>query len=307
MTQKFSPGRKLAGALKIGTFCSWNNVKSLSKQSYQQSFLAPLILSSANVTIETLQMGNPPDASTAYFLVPGAAPGQTARYPAVIVLHGHLSHASDLVGITTSTFVWPAALTLVHQGFAVLVPEVRWEPNNTRQETKLAFKLMLGGKTLLGERVADVLRHLDYLTRRPDVDARRIGAAGWSMGGNLALFAAALDKRIKVLYLSSCFGSFKSLLDEKAAMQTPDTYVPFLLEQFGDKTEAAILVKPRPILIEHGLQDAVEPFDLADQNANRLFKAYGNSAKTRLYFIVHRFGHKFYGAEIADWFSKWLK
>ena len=46
------------------------------------------------------------------------------------------------------------------------------------------------------ETVADLFRTLDYLETRPDVDARRIGMIGVSMGGQETWITAALDPRV---------------------------------------------------------------------------------------------------------------
>ncbi len=45
----------------------------------------------------------------------------------------------------------------------------------------------------------DMVRGVDYLCSRPDVDPNRIGAIGISQGGGLALAVAALDPRIKAV------------------------------------------------------------------------------------------------------------
>jgi dienelactone hydrolase len=50
--------------------------------------------------------------------------------------------------------------------------------------------------TPLGRAVTDVLTAVDVLSTLDDVDATRIGVLGHSLGGKLALFAAALDPRI---------------------------------------------------------------------------------------------------------------
>lgn len=47
------------------------------------------------------------------------------------------------------------------------------------------------------EQVADVRNGITYLQTRPDVDPDRIGVFGVSMGGAHAVYAAALDERIK--------------------------------------------------------------------------------------------------------------
>ncbi len=53
------------------------------------------------------------------------------------------------------------------------------------------------GCTGLGKWVWDAHRLLDYLSSRADVDRSRIAIMGWSLGGKMALYAAALDPRIR--------------------------------------------------------------------------------------------------------------
>jgi len=43
----------------------------------------------------------------------------------------------------------------------------------------------------------DDVRTVDYLLRRPEVDPRRIGCVGLSMGGLRSVHLGALDERIK--------------------------------------------------------------------------------------------------------------
>ncbi len=45
----------------------------------------------------------------------------------------------------------------------------------------------------------DLIRGVDYLLTRPDVDTTRIGMMGTSQGGGLVLAAAALDPRVKAV------------------------------------------------------------------------------------------------------------
>jgi hypothetical protein len=51
--------------------------------------------------------------------------------------------------------------------------------------------------TPMGKWIWDVQRVIDYLETLPDVDKTRIGIIGHSLGGKMALYAAAFDKRIK--------------------------------------------------------------------------------------------------------------
>jgi acetyl esterase/lipase len=62
----------------------------------------------------------------------------------------------------------------------------------------------------------DLWRVTDYLISRPDVDPRRLGMGGISMGGIETWLAASVDKRIKVIVLDISVQSFKwSLANDK--------------------------------------------------------------------------------------------
>jgi hypothetical protein len=50
--------------------------------------------------------------------------------------------------------------------------------------------------SVIGKCVWDVMRAVDYLETVPYVNAKGIGCTGWSYGGHVTLFAAALDQRI---------------------------------------------------------------------------------------------------------------
>jgi carboxymethylenebutenolidase len=54
---------------------------------------------------------------------------------------------------------------------------------------------------------------VDYLARRPDVDAQRIGVVGWCMGGGLALQLAVHEPR-----LAACIVNYGALVTDPAAI-----------------------------------------------------------------------------------------
>ncbi len=103
----------------------------------------------------------------------------------------------------------------------------------------------------------DVLRGLDYLRTRPEVDARRLATVGTSQGGALALAAAALDADVRacvahVPYLCDLARSpaFAHLpLQHPAAQQVLDYFDPVQL--------AAWIYCPT--LISSGGQDHTSP------------------------------------------------
>jgi dienelactone hydrolase len=106
-----------------------------------------------------------------------------------------------------------------------------------------AFEL---GRHVIGYEVQKVRALVDALERECRDSGREpcVGTFGYGEGGAIALYAAALDPRIKVACVSGYFG------DRNDAWRQPvDRNVFGLLEQFGD-AEVASLIAPRLLVIE---------------------------------------------------------
>ncbi|MBI4064496.1 MAG: dienelactone hydrolase family protein [Elusimicrobia bacterium] len=302
-----TPRKKLWRTLGIAGDIAGQEVLEAEDDFCRAPLYWPLVLPQANLNCSRLRMNLEGKPAGAYYLVAKQPADQTPeRRPAVVILHGHLSQASDLVGTTTSTMVWPVARLMAHHGFAVLAPQDRWDSDYPLKESRHALRLLVTGKALAGERTADALRWIRYLKERPDIDPKRIGVMGWSMGGDIALYASALEPGVKMVYLSSTMSSFYDLTAVGSALQTADNYVPSVLKNFTDKVAIAALIYPRPFLIEHGTNDEVRPFERADHDAHYLIEIYGSKAPSRLYFLSHQFSHKFYGGRAVLWFQQWL-
>jgi pimeloyl-ACP methyl ester carboxylesterase len=65
----------------------------------------------------------------------------------------------------------------------------------------------------LSSEIEDLGAILDYLLRRPEVDPRKVGALGLSMGGVVALARAAADGRIRFVVTWSAPASFQMLVE----------------------------------------------------------------------------------------------
>ncbi len=76
-------------------------------------------------------------------------------------------------------------------------------PNRIPNEGYLTWFTMWLGKPLIGGQVFDVLRALDYLRSRSDVPAETISLMGDGPHGVLALFAGALDDRVRRVALAT--------------------------------------------------------------------------------------------------------
>jgi dienelactone hydrolase len=126
------------------------------------------------------------------------------------------------------------------------------------KETTLAKSMTLMGTTWPGIVAWDDMRTVDYLASRPEVDGRRIGCLGISMGGYRAMFLTALDERVR----AGCVAGFMSAV-RPMLRQHIDTHswVHFLpgLHQHLDWPDLAALAAPRDLLVLQCSRDRLFP------------------------------------------------
>ncbi|PYR36895.1 MAG: hypothetical protein DMF93_19035 [Acidobacteria bacterium] len=108
------------------------------------------------------------------------------------------------------------------------------------------FSLILG-RPLLGGQVYDTLRALDYLRSRPDVSGA-VSLVGDGPHGVIALYAAALDERVRGVALRQTVTDYRSLAVAERYTQPFGIYAYGLLGEF-DLPEVAGAVAPRSVLL----------------------------------------------------------
>ena len=86
------------------------------------------------------------------------------------------------------------------------------EKGGAGEQSASKFNLWVG-RTLWGMMLRDDLMALDYLASRPEVDARRIGVTGMSMGATRSWWLMALDERIKTAVAVACLTRYQNLID----------------------------------------------------------------------------------------------
>ena len=96
--------------------------------------------------------------------------------------------------------------------------------------TELRAELV--GKTLLGMRVDDVIRAVDYLAARTDVDPNNITVVASGHMGLVALHAAVLDKRLKHITVDHVLESYASLLRAPMPLDAPQDILPGVLLKY---------------------------------------------------------------------------
>ena len=98
---------------------------------------------------------------------------------------------------------------------------------------------------------ADVIRGIDYLRSREDIDGEQIAIAGTSQGGGIALAVAALDPRIKAVVAHVPF-----LCDVRRAARTEGSLIKKLLDagRMNDEVHLRVLEYFDPLQLATALE-----------------------------------------------------
>jgi cephalosporin-C deacetylase-like acetyl esterase len=105
----------------------------------------------------------------------------------------------------------------------------------------LSLRADLVGRTLLGMRVDDAIRAVDYLAARSDVDHSKITATGSGHMGLVLLHTAVLDPRLKDITIDHVLTSYRSLLDAPLPIGAPEDILPGVLLRYDIPDLASIL------------------------------------------------------------------
>lgn len=248
----------------------------------------------------------------AYFTKPKNSKG---KIPVILFNHSHFGQ----YGVGKDEFLKgrkemqspPYALALARAGYGGLCIDA-WAFGERHGLSEMeVFKDMLWkGQVMWGMMVYDNLRALDYLNSREDVDNKRIGTMGMSMGSTMSWWLAALDERIKVCVDLCCLTDFQSLIEEKGLnLHGIYYYVPDLLNHF---TTAQIngLISPRPHFGLAGKLDPLTPqkgLEKIDKALKEIYKK--DSAADAWQLKIYDVGHLETAEmrqDIMDFFKKWL-
>ncbi len=244
-------------------------------------------------------------------------PGTPTPHPAVLCVHQHhrqfhlgKSEPAGLAGDPEQCY----ARELAERGYVTLAPdaiafEERQHPvlHGQDYERFEANKRLTEGSCLQAKMLWDLMRAVDYLAGRREVDPRRIGCLGHSLGGQETLFLCAMDRRVAVGVSSCGFSSYRALFDG-AINHNFAAYVPGLL-QYGDLDRVLGLVAPRPFLALAGKDDPLFPLAGVRATVRAARGAYAE-ATHRLRLRVFPGGHAFSSPmrEAAyAWLDRWLR
>jgi hypothetical protein len=153
---------------------------------------------------------------------------------------------------------------------------------NGKLGEEYAFKLMLWrGQVLFGMMMFDEFRALDYLASRSEVDIRRLGVLGMSMGATKAWWLAALDPRLKLCMDVCCLTDYDELIRTHGLKEHGIYYyVPSLLKSF-QTADINELIVPRAHLSVNGRQDPLTPpagVEKVREHLLPLYREHGNES-----------------------------
>jgi dienelactone hydrolase len=165
--------------------------------------------------------------------------------PLLVALHGHEAgwgqadqnaftegHADDFMAY------------FAKQGWAVLQPATM---NHTLQHSTW---------TLQGEWTWDSMVAIDYALTEPSISRERVAVCGLSTGGHLAMNLLAIDERVKAGVVGCVLSTWNHYECRFRIPPHCDCGIHHQLSSVLEPCDWAALAAPKPVLFQHGRQDA---------------------------------------------------
>jgi len=160
------------------------------------------------------------------------------------------------------------------------------------------------GRTLMGERLWDLMRCVGYLTIRKEVDARRIGCAGLSLGGEMVMWLGAMDQRLG----ANVSSGFLTRMDQMEKNHCMCWKFPGL-RQLVDFADIYAMIAPRALLCQNGWKEPPSqfPVPLAREALKEIKPIYADFKRSEnLVHVAHKAGHAIDLPTLLAFFDKHL-
>ena len=229
----------------------------------------------------------PGAAVLAYLLTPK---DRQPPYATMVCVPGHGRGVDDIVGIddqgrdrtNKDGYQHDFAIQVVEHGMAAVAIEpmafgCRRDPKTKKKGLGAsacqpsAGAALLFGQTMIAWRVWDVMRAVDWIETRRELDAKRVGVMGISGGGTCTTFSAALEPRLRVAMISGYLNIFRDCI--LSLSHCMDNYIPGILN-YAEMYDVAALIAPRPLFVESGEKDEIFPIAASRESFARVKKVY---------------------------------
>ena len=199
-------------------------------------------------------------------LLPKDIPDDEKR-PLVVCQHGLEGTPLDTISREPQPFAYYQAFSeeLVKRGFIVYAPQ---NPYRGGDRFRVLQRMLNPLKrSLFSVIIAQHEQTLDWLATLPNVDSKRMAFYGLSYGGKTAMRVPPLVDRY---YLSICSGDFTdwprtiaSNEERFSYLFTTEYEIPeWNLAHVASYAELAMLMSPRPFMVEAGHRDGGQPTEL---------------------------------------------
>ncbi len=178
---------------------------------------------------------------------------QNGPKPAVVCIGGHSStlyspYSSETVPKNDAR----TRADRIYKGFGTALAEAGYV---TISATVSQHEIYEDTRLLMGERLWDLMRCVDYLESLRQVDNSRIGCAGLSLGGEMAMWLGAMDPRIT----ASISAGFLTCMDHMEQNHCMCWKFPGLRE-LVDFADLYALTAPRALQCQNGRQEPQSQF-----------------------------------------------
>lgn len=273
-------------------------------------------------------------------LVQAPPPQKTSRRPVVIVLHGTGGNKEGQR---------PFLAELARAGFVAVAIDGRYHgaratAGKAAKSVEYVDAILRAFRTgkehpFFFDTAWDVMRLIDYLETRDDIDPRRIGLIGFSKGGIETYLTAAVDPRVAVAVpcigvqsfrwamennsWQSRIGTVQAAFDAAAKDSGVANPGADFVRTFYDRVAPGItgpfdgpamlpLIAPRPLLAINGEIDPRTPMPGLQECASAARAAYTRAGAAEK-FVLHiqpNTGHKVLPESMTlarEWFVRWLQ
>ena len=259
-------------------------------------------------TMEHLQYWTRPGLqAVAYLLTPK---GVTLPAPGMLCLHGHSNGGKD-ESIDPDSIYRGFGRTFAEAGCVVLCPEQIGFGERAFEDERVTYNVLVHGlnmvgHTLIGLRYWDLVRSLDLLQEEPTVVKRRMGVMGLSLGGEMTLFLAALQTRLR----AACVGGYLST-HLHSFLDRPHCTCGHMrdLAKYFEHVDLAALIAPRPLFLDTGRKDKMFPVKDARDLVRQLRQVYDlfDRPEPHLGIHAHGGGHEISCKRSVPWMLQRLR